>query len=322
MSSDKTYSLIIYMPALNEAASILNVLKSLPKKIEGISTIQYLVVDDGSTDNTAEIAKSFGANVISHSYNRGVGKAFQTAVDFALKTQADILVSIDADGQFDVNQITNMINPIITNQADFCIGNRFYNKRPDKMPKVKYWGNKRVNSIVSLVGKTKIEDASCGFRAYSKDCLLNLNLQGDFTYTHETILDLLNKGFNINQIPVKVKYFEDRVSRVANSLVQYAVKTSLIIFKCLKDYRPLRFFLSIALFVLVLGLLLGGFVFIHWLNKGMITPYKSIGFIALALCGMSVFIATLAFVADMLNRIRDNQEKILVLLKKDHFNSK
>ena len=96
----------------------------------------------------------------------------------------------------------------------------------------------------------------------------------------------------------------------------------LIIFKCLKDYRPLRFFLSIALFVLVLGLLLGGFVFIHWLNKGMITPYKSIGFIALALCGMSVFIATLAFVADMLNRIRDNQEKILVLLKKDHFNSK
>ena len=97
-------------------------------------------------------------------------------------------------------------------------------------PVIKYWGNKRISKIVSFVSKTKIQDASCGFRAYSKECLLNLNLQGEFTYTHETILDLLNKNFKVQEIPVKVKYFDGRVSRVANSIVQYALKTSLIIF--------------------------------------------------------------------------------------------
>lgn len=311
--------LIIYMPALNEEESILEVLRSIPKTVKGFAEVEILVVNDGSEDKTVEISESFGAKVISHSYNRGVGRAFQTALDHALKTKADVLVSVDADGQFDIDQIQEMVKPIVEGKADFCIGNRFDNSKPAKMPKIKFWGNKRVNKIVSYVSKVKIEDASCGFRAYSRECLLNLNLQGGFTYTHETILDLLNKGFKVAQVPVHVKYFEDRVSRVATSLVQYALKTSLIIFKCLKDYRPLRFFLTIASIVFFIGLICGGFVFIHWLNKGMITPYKSLGFIALALWGMAVFIATLAFVADMLNRIRNNQEKILFLLKKDYF---
>ena len=312
---------IIYMPALNEGQTIYNVIKSIPETLDGISNIELLVINDGSTDNTVSEASKAGATVISHTYNKGVGSAFQSALNYALKTNTDILVSIDADGQFDVNQIANIISPILNKNADFTIGNRFSNGRPDRMPKIKFWGNKRISKIVSFVSKTKIQDASCGFRAYSKECLLNLNLQGEFTYTHETILDLLNKSFKVQEVPVKVKYFDGRVSRVANSIMQYALKTSLIIFKCLKDYRPLRFFLTIAAIIFIIGLLLGGFVLVHWLDKGMITPYKSFGFIALALWGMSVFIATLAFIADMLNRIRDNQEKLLVLMKKDHFDA-
>jgi glycosyltransferase involved in cell wall biosynthesis len=309
------------MPALNEGLTIYEVLKSIPKSLENISSIELLVINDGSTDNTEAEALKAGATVINHNYNKGVGGAFHTAVNYTLKKGADILVSIDADGQFDVLQIVEMMAPIINNNADFTIGNRFNTGRPERMPKIKFWGNKRISKIVSFVSKTKIQDVSCGFRAYSRECLLNLNLQGEFTYTHETILDLLNKSYKVKEVPVNVKYFDGRVSRVANSIVQYALKTSLIIFKCLKDYRPLRFFLTIAAIVFFIGLLLGGFVLIHWLDKGMITPYKSFGFIALALWGMSVFIATLAFIADMLNRIRDNQEKILVLLKKDHFNA-
>lgn len=218
-----------------------------------------------------------------------------------------------------MNQIEDMIAPILQNDADFCIGNRFSEGQPERMPKIKFWGNKRISNIVSFVSRTKIQDASCGYRAYSKDCLLNLNLDGSFTYTHETILDLSNKGYRVAQVPVRVAYFDDRVSRVANSLTNYAFKTSSIIFKCLKDYKPLQFFLSIALFIFSIALLFSGFVLTHWVQNGSITPYKSIGIIGLSLVGMSLILAVYALMADMLGRIRKNQEKILYYQKKQYF---
>lgn len=311
--------IIIYMPALNEGLTIYKVLKSIPKIILDFSDVELLVINDGSTENTEQESLKAKATVINHNYNKGVGNAFQTAVNYSLKVNADILVSIDSDGQFDANQIEDMILPILRNEGDFCIGNRFSNSKPEKMPKLKYWGNRQISRIVSFVGNTKIKDASCGFRAYSRDCLLSLNLQGGFTYTHETILDLIDKGYRVTQVPVNVKYFEERVSRIANNLFKYAINTSLIIFKCLKDYKPLQFFLTIALLVLGIAFIMGSFVLTHWITSGTITPYKSLGIIALSLSGMSLLLVILAFVADMLNRIRTNQEKILYLIKKDYF---
>jgi glycosyltransferase involved in cell wall biosynthesis len=311
--------LIIYMPALNEEKTILKVINSIPKSIEGFQTIEILVVNDGSTDETTNEAKKGGATVLNHNKNKGVGVAFQTAINYALQNKTDALVSIDADGQFDVNQIAKMLTPIINHQADFCIGIRFSNGKPKNMPKIKFWGNKKVNQIVSFVGKTKILDASCGFRAYSKDALLSLNLHGSFTYTHETILDLLDKGFKVNQIPVDVKYFDDRVSRIANNLFTYGFRTSSIIFKSLKDYKPLHFFLGIAFFIFILSLFFGGWALVHWIMYDTITPYKSFGILGLSLLGMSVIVTIFALMADMLGRIRKNQEKILYFLKKTHF---
>lgn len=311
--------LVIYMPALNEEKTIRKVLKSIPKHFDGFEEVKLLVVNDGSSDDTVNQAILAGALVVHHSRNMGVGKAFHTAINYSLKAKADILVSIDADGQFDVNEIKQMIKPIVENKADFCIGNRFWNSSPKNMPALKYWGNKRISRIVSYISRTNIHDASCGFRAYSKECLFALNLQGRFTYTHETILELLHKGYGVAQVPVEVKYFENRVSRLAENIFPYAIKISVIIFQSLKDYKPLKFFLSIAFIVFFLALIVGGFVLIHWFTTGLITPYKSFGFIALSLCGMAVVIVTLAFIADMLNRIRDNQEKILYLTKKKYF---
>ena len=307
------------MPALNEAETIYKVIKSIPSEFDGFDIVEILVVNDGSTDNTEEIAQSAGAFVINHNYNKGVGEAFQTAVMYALKVKASILVSIDADGQFDVNQIKDFINPILLSKADFCIGNRFVGKKPMHMPWIKFWGNKQVNKIVSWVSRTKINDASCGFRAYSKESLLNLNLHGSFTYTHESILDLLDKGFKLEQVPVNVKYFEGRVSRVANDILSYAGKISIIIFKCLKDYKPLQFFLLIASIIFFVGIVLGGFTLIHWIIKDTISPYKSFGIIGLSLIGMSVMLAIFAFMADSMGRMRRNQEKIIYLLKKQQY---
>lgn len=311
--------LVIYMPALNEEATIFKVIQSIPKSFEGFNLTEVLVINDGSSDNTVEEAKKAGATVLSHNKNKGVGEAFQTALNYALKTKADVLVSIDADGQFDVNQIAELINPIVLQQADFCLGIRFSGGKPDNMPGIKFWGNKQVNKIVSFVSKTKIYDASCGFRAYSKDTLLSLNLHGSFTYTHETILDLLDKGFKVAQIPITVLYFEDRVSRVANNLFKYAYKTSSIIFKSLKDYRPLQFFLGIATVIFLIAMFFGGWALLHWIIYDTISPYKSFGIIGLSLLGMSVIITIFAFMADMLGRIRKNQEKILYFLKQTHF---
>lgn len=317
----KKQKLLIYMPALNEAATISEVIKSIPLSYEGIYQTEILVVNDGSTDNTREEAEKAGATVLSHPQNRGVASAFKTAVDYALQSKATILVSIDADGQFNAEQIVDFVEPILNNQADFCIGNRFWGKKPDNMPMIKYLGNRLVNKIVSFVGRTKINDASCGFRSYSKKALLSLNLQGNFTYTHEVILDLLHKGFRVQQISVSVTYFKDRVSRVADNLFRYGIKTSSIIFNCFKDYRPFPFFMTIAVLILIPAMLLGGFVLVHWIKTGAISPYKSFGFIALALCGLAFLLAVLALVADMLNRLRNNQEKMLFLIKKQQFDN-
>ncbi|WP_029035377.1 glycosyltransferase family 2 protein [Salinimicrobium terrae] len=311
--------LIIYLPALNEEKDIIEVIKSLPKKISGVAEVEILVIDDGSTDRTRELCLKEKVSVVSHVVNRGVGLAFQTAVNYALEAEADILVSIDADGQFDANQIKDLVLPILERKADFCTGNRFKHGKPENMPYIKFWGNSQISRLVSFISGVRIYDASCGFRAYSRESLYSLNVQGSFTYTHETILELLQKGFHINQVAIKVKYYQNRVSRIANNLWTYAFRTSLIIFKTWKDYKPLRFFLSIAGVVIILALLIGGFVLVHWLQTGMITPYKSFGFIALSLCGIAVILTTLAFVADMLTRIRMNQERILYLTKKNYF---
>lgn len=307
------------MPALNEAKTIREVILEIPDKYVGISEVATLVINDGSTDETVAESEKAGAQVVTHNHNKGVGAAFHTAVQYALKHQFNILVSIDADGQFNSSQIADLLHPIINKDADFCLGVRFENKRPDNMPKIKFWGNKQINRIVGFIGKVPIEDASCGFRSYSREALMSLNLQGSFTYTHETILDLLNKGFTVAQIPVHVKYFEGRISRVANSIFKYGIRTSKIIVKCLKDYAPFYFFMNIALFFLIAAAAFGGFVLFHWFKSGAITPYKSLGIFALTLFGFAFFVVILALIADILGRMRQNQEKILYFLKKTHY---
>lgn len=308
--------LLIYMPALNEEQSISSVIESI-LKIDLSVPFSILVVNDGSSDNTARIALDSGAFVISHSRNKGVGGAFLTAVNYSIDNDIDILVSIDADNQFSSKEIKKLIKPILEENADFVLGTRFNSGKPKNMPTIKFLGNLLVNKIISRISNEKIIDASCGFRAYSRFSLLNLNLQGDFTYTHETILDLINKKNTVAQIPISVQYFKDRKSRVAGNVIDYGLKSLKIILKSYKDYAPFRFFLSIGLFFLFIGVLSFCFVSLHWFNTGEITPYKSLGVTSLFLVFCFLIFLVLALVTDILSRIRNNQEKILFLLKKN-----
>lgn len=315
MSEDNGSTVLIYMPALNESGTIVNVINSI-KLLDSLNKLEVLVVDDGSSDDTSNLAEGSGAIVLKHSLNKGVGAAFQTAVEYAVEQGYQAMVSIDADGQFKSSEIIDLIKPINSKKADFVLGIRFQDGRPENMSKVKFYGNKIVNGIISKISKTTILDASCGFRAYSQKALLHLNLHGSFTYTHETILDLLDKNLEVDQVPITVTYFPDRESRVAGSISTYAKRTSRIIFKCYKDYAPFHFFFNVGLLFLIASFILGGFVGFHWTTQGTISPYKSFGVIALSFFGIFFLFLILALLGDMLSRIRRNQERILYQLKK------
>lgn len=302
---------IIYLPAFNEAENIEAVINSLPRKITGINEIEILVVDDGSTDDTAAIAQRENAQVISHHKNRGLGIAFQNAVNFAVDHNADLLVSIDADGQFNPTDIPKLIEPVISGKHHMVTANRFESGKPQNMPRVKYWGNRQVSRIVSLISKVQLSDVSCGFRAYSKEALYHLNLFGAFSYTHEAILNLVFKGLTIAEHPIEVKYFPERKSRVASNLLRYAVNTSKIIFRSMLDYRPLFLFGNLGLACLLVAFLLVGYLMGFYLITGAFTPYKALGFIGLGFGIFGLLILFIGLVADMLNRIRLNQDRIL-----------
>ena len=319
--------LVILIPALNEAASIAGVVESMPRQIEGVDQIEVLVVDDGSKDDTAQLAQSAGAAVISHPFNQGVGKAFNTGLAAALEMGADIMVNIDADGQFSPMDIPLLIAPIVEGKADFVSGDRFRSiggelVRPDYMSKIKFWGNQRMADLVGFVTGIRYDDVSCGFRAYSKEALMRLNLTGKFTYTQESFLDIANKGMGIKTIPVNVTYFPDRKSRVAGSILKYMFQTAKIIFRAYRDYNPLKFFGLLGLIPFVISILSGVFVLIHYFTTGAFSPYIFVAFASVYLFTFGILLWIVGILADMFIRIRLNQEQLLYAEKKRRYDSK
>ena len=307
------------MPALNEEGGLGGVIKDMPKHIDGIDEISILVVDDGSTDNTVKVAKENGADVVSHGSNKGVGSAFQSAVGYALDNRVDVLVSIDADRQFNSKQIPEIVQPILNDKADMVTGDRFSKGMPENMPKSKYWGNKQMSRLISIISGKKFRDVSCGFRAYNREALLRLNLFGAFTYTQETIMDMVFKGMRVVEFSVDIKYFKERKSRVAGSILNYTFRTLKIIVKTLRDYKPMLFFGGMGSVVLLIGMVFEIFMFTHYFITGKFTPYKSFGFIGLGFVIFGMLLVIVGFLADMFNRVRLNQEKILYELKKGKY---
>ncbi len=314
-------NLIILIPAYNEEKTIKNVIKSIPKNFAGIEKTSIVVVNDGSTDNTEKFASEEGAIVVSHRKNKQLGKTFRTGLNKALELKADIMVTIDADGQFNTNEIEKLIKPILENKADFVTGSRFIDNKylPKNMPWIKKWGNHRIANIISFATGKKFKDITCGFRAYSKEAMLRLNLFGTFTYTQETFLDLAYKDLDILEIPVSVEYFEGRKSKVASSIVKYGINSANIIFRAIKDYRPLKFFGLIGILFFSTGILFDLFVFIHYLNTSMFSPYKIFGLIGLSLNTIGIFIFFVGMLADLIDKVRLTQEKVLYLENKKHY---
>jgi len=309
--------LLVAIPCLNEAETVRQVIEAIPREMPQVDEVSVLVIDDGSTDETRAEAEGAGAFVISHGENRGVGAAFQSALQHAIRQRFDLLVNIDADNQFDPNDIPKLVAPIVSGEAHFVTASRFIDKSfTPKMPFMKRWGNHRMSALNSRLVGRKFYDVSCGFRAYSREAMLNLNLHGEFTYTQETFIELCFKGLIIKEVPVHVRYFADRKSRVAGSLGKYAIKTSSIIFRVYRDYRPLHFFWGIGMAFFVLGIGFASILLVHYWQTGMFSGQIWSGFTGgfLGFIGFVFFV--LGLIADVLGRMRRNQERMLYHLKR------
>ena len=314
--------LLIVIPAFNEESEIGKVINKIPPNIPGISKIELLVINDGSTDRTPDIARSMGIKVIDNYKNMGVGFSFGKGLDYAVDNGFDMMVNIDGDGQFDPADISKLLKPILDESAEFVTASRFIDRKPIlNMPIAKLLGNRLMSLLISrLVGK-KYQDVSCGFRAYSKKALLSLNLQGRFTYTQETFIDLSFKGLNIKEVPISVKYFPSRRSKVASNLFIYAINTSKIILGTYRDYRPLAFFSVISLVFLIIALAFEVVLLWTYISRGTFSPNIWSGFVGASFFFLSIIFFIVGLSSDILNRVRINQEKILFLLKKNSHNN-
>jgi glycosyltransferase involved in cell wall biosynthesis len=198
--------LVVGLPALNEGRTIGDVIHAIPREIPGIKDVEVLVIDDGSTDETGLRAAEAGAHVIRHESTRGVGAAFQTALAYAIERDADMIVSIDADGQFDPRTIPQLIEPVVAGRADFSTASRFADPAlAPQMPWIKRWGNRMMSRLISRLAGRSFHDVSCGMRCYNRRAALSLNLLGCFTYTQEVFLNLAFKNMRIVEVPIAVR---------------------------------------------------------------------------------------------------------------------
>ena len=314
--------IIVQIPAYNEEATIARVIKDIPRKINS-HKVEVLVIDDGSSDKTSQVSKSAGAeHGIRNHRNLGLGVAFRKGIEYALKLGADIIVNIDADGQFNPKDIEHLIKPILENEADMVTTTRFLNKKPKNMPYIKKWGNRRFTNLVSRITGQKFTDTQCGFRAYSREAALKLNLFGKFTYTQEAFIDLVEKGVQIKEVPLEVVYHKERKSNISGKLSRYGFKSLGIIARATRDTQPMTFFGFPGFVSFILGCLGGLYAFYFWLTRHVTTPVRMLFNLSVFLVIFGISLAVLGLLADMMKRISSTQEEILYRLKKDDLKEK
>jgi glycosyltransferase involved in cell wall biosynthesis len=312
--------LVITIPAYNEENTISNVLKEIPRKIDGIDTIEVLLIDDGSTDNTVKKAVENGVDeVIVHKVNKGLGASFKDGIDSALEKVADIIVNIDADGQYNATQISDLIQPILDGKADIVLGWRDINNL-SHMPKSKKLGNRLASWITRRLSGLPLKDAQTGFRAFSKEAAIRLNLYGKYTYTQETLIQASYKGLQIEQIPVEFRA-RDGKSRLISNISTYAFRAGATVFSTYRDYYPLKLFSLIGGTITIIGLAFGILVLVHFYHTGMVSPHLPTAILAtlLIIIGLGTF--ALGIFVHMLNTQRRLSEEILYRLKKNGSNN-
>ncbi|MCB9805580.1 glycosyltransferase family 2 protein [Candidatus Nomurabacteria bacterium] len=312
--------ILISIPAKNEAQTITEVINSCRQQVlnhTGI-TADVLVVSDGSTDDTVELAKSARADVIVHHRSQGLGYVFSEAIEYAVRHDHDIMITIDGDNQFDTEDIPAMLNPILENEADFVTGSRFLsNSKLVGIPEVKKIGNRMMSKLISSILKEKFYDVSCGFRVYNKEAILNLNVFHNFTYTQEVFLNLGVKKIRIKEIPISVQYFKERKSRIASNLFRYGWQTLKIITRSVVHYKPMRLFGTFSLITFLISFPIVVTLGIRYIRTDLITPYKGIAISAIVVLVVSMASLVSGIILEIISRIQLSIEKAIYYLRRN-----
>ncbi len=260
--------LIIQIPCYNEEQTIGLTLDALPRNMPGMREIQYLIIDDGSTDNTIAEAKAHGAHhIIRNRTNRGLATAFMRGLDACIQRGADIIVNTDADNQYNADDIEKLVAPILRGEADIVVGAR-------PIDHIQHWSllkkllQKAGSKVVRMASGTQIADAPSGFRAMSRDAALRLNVFDNYTYTLETIIQAGRKSIPITSVPIRTNP-ELRPSRLMSGIPDYIRRSLFTIVRIFMTYRPFRFFAIPGLIVFIIGTIpTGRFLYYYSMGQG------------------------------------------------------
>ncbi len=247
--------LIIQIPCYNEEATLGVTLSELPRQLPGIDTIQWLIINDGSIDDTVEVAKASGVDhIVNFHRNQGLAKGFMAGIEACLKAGADIIVNTDADNQYCADDIGKLIQPILEGRADIVVGARPIQQIKHFSPTKKFLQNLG-SWVVRIASNTKIPDAPSGFRAISRDAAMQLNVFSQYTYTLETIIQAGQKDMAITSVPIRTNDYL-RPSRLVKSIPAYIQRSIFTIIRIFMTYKPLRFFTILGSIPFTIGLIL------------------------------------------------------------------
>lgn len=303
--------LIIQIPCLNESATLGLTLAELPRRVPGFDVVEWLVVDDGSEDDTSTVARTLGVDhIVRHPVTRGLAAGFMTGLEHCLRLGADVIVNTDADNQYDASDIPALTAPIVENRADMVVGSRSISKTEHFS-----WLKKKLQTtgswVVRIASKTDVADAPSGFRAISKEVALRLNVFNSYTYTLETIIQAGLSNYRVVSVPISTN-MQTRPSRLMKSMWSYVRKSIVTIVRVFVIYRPFLFFLALAIALAIPGLLLGlRFVFFYLQGNG--TGHIQSLILASLLLMLSALSVMCGILADLISVNRRLLERLLQL---------
>lgn len=312
--------LIIMIPCLNEEDTLPLVLKTLPKSIKGIKTIETLIIDDGCQDKTLEVAKKFGVNhYLIHRRNQGLSRSFRDGLNESLRLGADIIVLTEGDNQYPQEKIPDLVEPIVNGLADIVIGDR-QTQTIDHFSWSKKIFQRLGTKVLNLAAGTNVPDAISGFRAYSRQAAMQLNPIADYSWATETTIQSAQKGHKIYILPIKTNP-KLRESRQFKSNWQHIRRSSVTIIRSFIMYRPLTVFITLGIVFLILGLIpFLNFLILSITTKNTIGPHHIQSLLAGSVLLIASFISfTLAIIADLIRINRSLIEKVLELSKNIYY---